>query len=364
MRHTRRHHLVRPRDRARTRRFGAIGLVLLVSLAACGDDGGGSSGSEQGTTITLVTHDSFAVSDGTLAAFEKESGITVKVLPTGDAGEMISRAILTAGKPEGDVLYGVDNTFLQRALNAKLFNAYKPPALADVSDDLQLDSSHRVTPIDVGDVCLNYSKAAFTSAAPPASLDDLTKPAYKGAFVTENPETSSPGFAFLLATIAKYGDKGWEDYWQKLRANGVDVVNGWEQAYNEAFAGGKGQRSIVTSYASSPVAEVVYSEPKVSTPPTAVITDSCFRQVEFAGVLRGTSHEKAAQKLVDFMLSPTFQNDVPLNMFVYPASSKATLPDDFVKYSVKIDKPLTLDPKTIEKNRADWTKRWTEIVLR
>jgi thiamine transport system substrate-binding protein len=262
------------------------------------------------------------------------------------------------------VLFGVDNTFLQRALDAKVFTAYESPALADVPDALELDDGHRVTPIDVGDVCLNYSKAAFTgSPAAPATLDDLVKPAYKGMFVTENPESSSPGFAFLLATIAKYGEKGWEDYWKQLRANGVEIASGWEQAYNESFAGGKGKRSIVTSYASSPVAEVVYSDPKVSTPPTAVVRDSCFRQIEFAGVLRGTKHTAAARQLVDFLLSTTFQEDIPLNMFVYPANTKAKLPDEFVEHSVTIDAPLQLEPKLIEQKRNDWTKRWNEIVL-
>jgi thiamine transport system substrate-binding protein len=363
MRHTRRPRL----SRSRGLRAVAVSVVALLVLAACGDDGAAPSADDdsgRGSTITLVTHDSFAVSDGTFAAFQQQTGITVKVLQSGDAGEMVSRAVLTAGKPEGDVLYGVDNTFLQRALDAKLFTEYESPGLADVPDDLELDRSHRVTPIDVGDVCVNYAKAAFAAGPAPTSLDDLTKPAFKGKFVTENPETSSPGFAFLLATIAKYGDPGWEDYWRQLRANGVEVASGWEQAYNESFAGGKGERSIVTSYASSPVAEVVYSEPKVTTPPTAVLTDSCFRQVEFAGVLRGTQHTAAARKLVDFMLSPTFQEDIPLNMFVYPANASAKLPPEFAQNAVTVDQPLSLDPKTIEQKRSEWTKRWTEIVLR
>jgi thiamine transport system substrate-binding protein len=367
-------------------------LLLLITAAlvaaGCGDDDGGGGGDAaaetcapadvpaaidpaavadadtDGTTITLVTHESFAVSDGILEAFTDETGITVNVLTQGDAGSLVSQSVLTAGKPVADVMYGIDNTFLCRGLDGDVFVPYESPALADVPDELELDPNHLVTPVDVGDVCVNYGKDAFDGGAPPADLDALTRPEYADDFVTENPETSSPGFAFLLATIAKYGDDGWEDYWAELRDNGLMVTSGWTEAYSDAFAGGKGERPIVTSYASSPVVEVLYADPPVDEAPTGVVVDSCFRQIEFAGVLRGTEHPEAAAKLVDFLLSPTFQADIPLNMFVEPANSTVALPDVFVAHRTEIDAPLTLDPKEIEANRAEWTDRWTEIVLR
>jgi thiamine transport system substrate-binding protein len=360
--------------------------LLLLGASSCGDDGGsGGDAAERcappevpaaidagavaeadtdGTTLTLVTHDSFAVSDGILEGFTAETGITVNVLTQGDAGSLVSQSVLTAGKPVADVLYGIDNTFLCRGLDAGVFQPYESPGLADVPDELELDPNHLVTPIDVGDVCVNYGKDAFDGGAPPADLDDLTDPAHKDQFVTENPETSSPGFAFLLATIAKYGDRGWEDYWTKLRDNGVMVTSGWSEAYSEAFAGGVGERPIVTSYASSPVVEVLYADPPIDEAPTGVVVDSCFRQVEFAGVLRGTEHPEAAAKLVDFLLSPTFQADIPLNMFVEPANDTVPLPDLFEAHRTEVEAPLTLDPATIEENRAEWTDRWTQLVLR
>jgi len=318
-----------------------------------------------GTTITLVTHDSFAVSDGVFEAFQDQTGIKVEVLTTGDTGTLVSQAVLTAGDPVADVLFGIDNTFLCRGLAANVFVPYESPGLADVPDDLELDPNHLVTPIDVGDVCVNYAKSAYPDpSSAPADLDDLVDERFAGEFVTQNPETSSPGFAFLLATIAKYGEDGWEDYWQRLRENRVQVTSGWEEAYNEVFAGGAGDRSIVTSYASSPVVEVLYADPPVDTPPTGVVADACFRQIEFAGILRGTDHPEAAAKLIDFLLSPTFQEDIPLNMFVSPANEKAALPDVFVEHSTVIDEPLTLDPAAIEAGRERWTERWTELVLR
>jgi thiamine transport system substrate-binding protein len=288
----------------------------------------------------------------------------VKLLKSDDAGAMVSQAVITAGKPTADVMFGVDNTFLCKALEADVFVPYESPALANVPKDLQLDSHRRVTPIDVGDVCVNYWKESFAAGKAPASFDDLTKPAFKNQFVTENPDTSSPGFAFLLATIAKYGDKGWEDYWRKLRDNGIAVAPGWTEAYSEQFKSGGGDKAIVTSYASSPAAEVVFSEGKLSEPPSGVVTETCFRQIEFAGVLRGTQHPEAAAALVDFLLSDTVQSDIPLNMFVFPASKTASVPAEFSKHAMLVDKPLTIDPATIESNRLDWTERWAKVAPR
>jgi len=382
----------RPRPAGRSRRRVLLATVLAAGLAAaCGDSSSGSASTAstrasqcmappkqaevtaaavagadtKGTTLTLMVHDSWAVSDGVLEQFTARTGIGVEVVKSGDVGTMVSQAVLTAGNPVADVLYGIDNTFLCRGLAAGLFRPYRSSELGSIPADLQLDPNHRVTPIDVGDVCVNYHVPSFKGTGAPASLDDLINPAFKGAFVTENPDTSSPGLAFLLATISRYGVNGWEDYWRKLRANGVDVENGWEDAYAGKFVGGGGKgRTIVTSYATSPAAEVVYADPKIDKPSTAVLTDSCFRQVEFAGVLAGTRHAEAAAKLVDFLASTTFQDDVPLNMFVHPANRKATIPDVFTENVTPIARPLTMDPVVIEANRAAWTARWNEIVLR
>ncbi len=343
----------------------AIAIAALLLLGACGDDG---SSAEGAVTITLLTHDSFAVSEGLLDGFTEQTGITVKVLQAGDAGEMVNQAILTKDKPLGDVLYGVDNTFLTRAVGAGIFEPYTSPGLADVRPDLADQTANGdVTPIDVADVCLNYDKAYFGEheLPPPTSLEALTKPEYEDLLVVENPATSSPGLAFMLGTIAEFGEDGWLDYWKQLEANGVAVSSGWEDAYYTQFSGssGKGPKPIVVSYASSPPAEVVFAETPLTDAPTAVVSASCFRQIEFAGVLTGTKHADAAHQLIDFMLSTTFQEDMPLNMFVYPASTKATVPEEFVKYSVVPDHPLSLSPDEIAQNRDKWIDEWTSTVL-
>lgn len=359
---------------ARNRLLAAL-LAAGVLVAACGDDdtaaptsGGDEAPEQEDVSITLLTHDSFNISEDVLATFTAETGITVEVLPSGDAGAMVNQAILTKGDPQGDVLFGIDNTFLSRALDEDLFLAYESPALAAVDESVQLDDEHRVTPIDTGDVCLNYDKAALTDAEldPPASLDDLIDPAYAGTLVVENPATSSPGLAFLLATVAEYGEDGWQDWWRQLAGNDVEVAAGWEEAYYGSFsgaAGSDGERPVVVSYASSPPAEVIFAEEPLEDAPTGVVTESCYRQIEFAGILSGTEHEEAAQQLIDFMLSPTFQEDIPLNMFVYPVTD-VELPDEFVLYGAEPQAPYLVDAEVVAENRDDWIEEWTEIVLR
>jgi len=313
--------------------------------------------------ITVVTHDSFAVSEGIIESFEESTGITVNLLTGEDTGSMLSQVILTKDNPIADVVFGIDNTFLQRALDEDLFVPYRSPAVETVPAELQLDAQDRVTPIDYGDVCVNYWIDA-TDGAPPETLEDLADPRHAGSFVTQNPETSSPGLAFLLATVAAFGVDGWEDYWTGLRDGGVSVTAGWSEAYFGEFVAGGGDRALVTSYATSPVAEVLFADPPTDTPPTGVLTDGCFRQIEFAGILAGTGNLPGAQAFIDFMLSDTFQEDIPLNMFVFPASSSAQVPEVFATHAVAVPEPLSLDPALIAAERDNWTRRWVEIVLR
>jgi thiamine transport system substrate-binding protein len=347
------------------RRLFVLSLVVALAaaaLAACSSAGGSDK------TVTLVAHDSFAASKPVLRAFTKATGWKVRVLKNGDAGAALNQVILTKDAPLGDAFFGVDNTFLTRALGAKVFDVYRPKALTTVMPGLRLDPTGHATPVDYGDVCVNYDKKYYRarSVTPPTTLDDLTKPEYKDQLVVENPATSSTGLAFVAATVAKYGD-GWLDYWDELRANGVRVVDGWEQAYNGEFsgaAGSKGTRPIVASYASSPPAEVYFADPQPTTAPTASPPATCFRQVEFVGVLHGAAHPAAARKLVDFMLTRTFQADVPLQMFVYPAVTGTPLPAVFTKFSTVPTDPLTLTPAQIGRDRKTWIEQWTAHVLR
>lgn len=337
-----------------------------LSLAACGSGVPEQSGS---VTLRLMTHDSFDISQDVIDAFQNETGVTVQVFKAGDGGELLNKAILSKDAPLADVLYGVDNTFLTRALDNDIYVPYESPELANIPAELRMDSGDRALPVDYGDVCLNYDVTWFAEKgiAPPDSLDDLTSPDYAGLTVVQNAATSTPGLAFLLTTIQDYGVDGYLDYWQRLVDNNVLVVDGWQQAYYEHFtAASEGDRPIVVSYASSPAAEVYFAESPPAQAPTAAVRapGTCFRQVEFVGILKGTPHESEARKLVDFMLAKRFQEDIPLHMFVYPANTTAELPPVFVEHGAVAELPVSIDPADIAANREAWINAWTEVVLR
>ncbi len=321
-------------------------------------------------TLTVMTHDSFDVSQDMVTQFERENNVKLVFLKGGDTGSALNRAILTKNNPEADVFYGVDNTFLSRALEEDIFKPYNSALLAGIPAEFKLDDQNRALPVDYGDVCINYDKAFFEehNLALPQSLEDLTKPEYKGLLVVENPAISSPGLAFLLATVAEYGSEGYLDYWQKLQNNGLVVVNDWSTAYYTNFSGssGDGAQPMVVSYASSPAVEVVYATSPVTNAPTASLVGDgmCFRQIEFVGILKATKNEVLAQKFVDFMLGKDFQEDMPLKMFVYPVNPAAKLPEVFVQYNQVSETPSTLEPQLIAENRDAWIQAWTDAVLR
>jgi thiamine transport system substrate-binding protein len=322
-------------------------------------------------TLTVMTHDSFAASEEVLKSFEQANNVKLNILKSGDAGSALNKAILAKGNPLADVFYGVDNTFLSRALEAGIFEPYAVTGSAPAAE-FQLDKANppSVTAVDYGDVCINYDKAYFKAKnlTAPQTLEDLIKPEYKGLLVIENPATSSPGLAFMLATVAHFGADKFLDYWKQLKANDVKVVDGWETAYNTDFSGsaGKGARPLVVSYASSPPAEVIFAQtPPAEAPTASVVGDgACFRQIEFAGVLKGARNPELARKFVDFLLSVPFQEDMPLQMFVFPVVAQAKLPDAFTQWAQIPKAPATLPPEDIAKNRDAWIQQWTESVMR
>jgi thiamine transport system substrate-binding protein len=319
-------------------------------------------------SLTVMTHDSFAVSEAVVASFEAQTGVKVQFIKAGDTGTALNKAILAKGNPLADVFYGVDNTFLSRAIQEAIFEPYASPLLQDIPAEFQLDPQNRLLPVDYGDVCLNYDQAYFKDKGlqTPHNLDDLTDPAYKSMLVVQNPALSSPGLAFLLASIGVYGEQGYLAFWEKLVANDLKVVNDWETAYYTEFSVHGGERPIVVSYSSSPPAEVIFAETPISEPPTGVVTEdrSCFRQIEFVGILAGAKNRPLAEKWIDFMLSTTFQQDMPLQMFVFPVNPKAQLPAEFQKFVVIPAATALVEPQMIDQNREKWIQAWTESVLR
>lgn len=336
-------------------------IMLALFLTGCSKAGPAQ--------LNVMTHDSFAVSESVIKAFENENNVKVNFILSGDAGSALNQAILTRSAPLADIFYGIDNTFLSRGLNAGIFEPYQSPMLAAIPDEFQLDRTHQVVPVDFGDVCINYDKAYFTrnQLSIPQKLDDLLQPQYRGLLVVQNPAVSSPGLSFLLATIANYGDPGYLDFWRQLRANNVAVVNDWETAYYTNFSGssGQGPQPMVVSYNTSPAAEVIFATTKLDESPTASLVGEgmCFRQIEFAGILKGTKNLPLARKFIDFLLSDLFQEDISLKMFMFPVNPKIALPAEFVKYAQLPQKPSSVAPDSIATNLDTWIAQWRKIVL-
>ena len=359
----------------------SIFLVLLLSLlmAGCrtvgapavGDAATTGQAGEEAATLVVATHDSFAVSEEVVTEFEQANNAKLQFLTLGDAGAALNKVILSKDAPLADVFFGVDNTFLSRALKADIFEPYAASSVDSVAPELRLAANHELTPIDYGFVNLNADAAWFAAKglALPTSLEDLTKPEYKGLLVTPNPATSSPGLAFLLATIGHFGEDGFVEFWKGLRANDVLVTDGWNEAYFDHFtvgSAGKGDRPLVVSYSSSPPADVIYATDG-RTEPASVNLDlpgGAFRQVEFAGVLRGAKQPELAKRFIDYMLSTRFQEDIPLQMFVYPVNPHAKLPEVFTKFAAPPAEPVSVDPAAIDANRERWIQAWTDAVLR
>ncbi len=351
--------------------------LALALVAACAVPGASqtpvptdTSGSAP-ATLTIATHDSFAVSEAVVQEFEQAHGVRVQFLALGDAGAALNKVILSKDAPLADLFFGVDNTFLSRALDADIFIPYASPALADIPDALKLDPENRLLPVDYGFVTLNADAGWYEERGVflPDTLADLADISYVDQLVVMNPATSSPGLAFLLATIAHYGDGAWQEFWANLRENGVRVADGWTEAYYEHFtvgSGGTGDRPLVVSYSTSPPADVLFATDGRTEPASVNLNleGGVFQQIEFVGILRGTQNEPLAQAWIDFMLSETFQNDIPLQMFVYPANQNATLPGLFTQFAAPPENALTVDAVEVEANRERWLNEWTEIMLR
>jgi len=355
-----------------SRKILVFTLFVSLLLTACTTTASLTKVPGELTTLTVMTHDSFSVSQEVLSAFETSNNIKVNFVKGGDTGATLNRLILESlsdSTPGADVFFGLDNTFLSRALEQDLLEPYNAPQLAKIPAEFKLDPENRALPVDYGDVCINYDKAWFkqNDLPIPTSLADLTDPQYANLLVVENPATSSPGLAFMLATIAEFGEDGWLEWWQAMKTNGVQITSDWETAYYTYFSGssGRGAQPMVVSYASSPAAEFIYAETELSESPTASLTGAgmCWRQIEFAGILKGTKNRAAAEKFIDFLLSQPFQEDVPMQMFVFPVLPEAVIPEAFQKTVESPEQPAGLPPELIASKRDAWINAWTNLML-
>ena len=353
--------------RTTTRRAQALGLAAtagLLTLSGCALSNPSADDEESSKEVVVATHDSWNMSEKVMRQFTEETGYTVKVQPSGDAGALTNKLVLTKDAPIADVVYGIDNTFASRAVDERVLADFTPGTNpGEAFEPQDSTAAGQLTPVDYSDVCVNVDDTWFAKndVPPPTSLDDLTDDRYRGLFVTPAPSTSSPGLAFLLATVAEYGEDGWADYWQRLVDNDTKVTAGWSDAYQVDFTqgGGSGDRPIVLSYASSPPFTIAKDTGK---PTTSALLDTCFRQVEYAGVLEGADNADGAEAFVDFMGSRAFQEALPDNMYVFPVDPDAELPDVWARYAAPAEDPATVPEEDIAAHRADWLRTWADVT--
>ena len=346
------------------RSTGVLVAALALTVSSCsligdGDDEGGSSSGED--TVVLVTHDSFSLPKKLVAKFEQESGYQLEIQQVGDGGTLTNELVLTEDSPLGDVAFGVDNTFASRALEEGVFAPYDFGAPAGVDDHaLPGDDEHALTAVDTANVCVNVDNAWFAAEgiAPPEDLDDLTDPAYRDLFVTPAATTSTVGMSFLLTTIAAYGD-GWPDYWADLLANGAALTKGWEDAYYVDYTFSGGERPIVLSYDSSPAFTVDGGDSS-----TSALLDTCFEQVEYAGLIEGADNPEGGEELIEFLVGPEVQAALPESMYVFPVADGVELPAEWARFAEQPTDPYAVDPAEVAANREVWLREWSDVTSR
>jgi thiamine transport system substrate-binding protein len=316
------------------KKFAPLALTAALILVGCAP-------ANQEEVVTLVAHDSFAISDESIAAFKDKSGYKLEILRAGDTGSVTNRLVLTKDSPIGDVVFGIDNTFR---------------GVADENGLIE-GSLQEVT---YSDVCFNYDRLWFEAndLTPPSSWRDLVLPQYEGLTVVSNPLTSSPGLAFLASTVAAFGEDGFETFWQELKDNQVKVSAGWEEAYFTEFSGssGEGEYPIVLSYSSSPAAEIRDDGESQ----TVALLEECFRQVEYVGVLAGAKNPAGARVLFEFLLSESFQSTMPGLMYVYPVNPAASVPAEWAEFGPAAKSTIGQD-LDVAANRDSWQDKWSAI---
>lgn len=338
---------------------GALALASAATLAACGQDTKADA-----KKVTLVTHSSFQVSDSLKKEFEKTSGFKLEIVDGGDGGELVNKLILSKDAPQGDVCFGVDNTYASRLLSQGVIDKDRTvDTIPESAEKYLVDNNRALVPIDMGDVAINIDKTYFTShnLAEPKTFEDLAKPEYAKLLVAINPTTSTPGLAWMLATVGHFGADKFSDYWKALVKGGAKIASGWTEAYNTDFSAGEGKGAypIVVSYASSPSYTV--SKDGTSTT-TAALLDTAFRQVEYAGVLKGAANPAGGQAFINWMLSKAVQADIPKKMYMYPVDSSVQLPEALAKFGPLAEKPVEVAPNKITAEREQWLKLWASAV--
>jgi thiamine transport system substrate-binding protein len=314
---------------------------------------------EEEAELVIYAYDSFVAEWGpaprVIPKFEDKHGVKVKVVSVGDAGQVLNRAILEKDNPQADIVLGIDNNMLSRALEEEVLQPYRSPNLDAVPAQLIFDSTHSVTPFDYGYFAFVYDSGALKD--PPKSLEELTAPRFRKRVIVEDPRTSSPGLGFLLWTIAVYGED-YLEYWKRLEPNLLTITDGWDTAYGMFTSG---EAPMVLSYTTSPAYHVEYEQ--TDRYQALLFEEGNYLQIEGMGIVKGAPHPALARKFIDFILTGDFQEEIPLTNWMYPVDPDVATPDSF-RFAPKPQRALQLPAAEIRENRDRWINAWVKQVSR
>ncbi|MEJ5228594.1 MAG: thiamine ABC transporter substrate-binding protein [Pseudothermotoga sp.] len=306
--------------------------------------------------LVVYTYSSFAsgIAQKVIPIFEKQYNVKVKLLSFGDAGNVLARMILEKDQPKADVVVGLDQPLLRKAISEELLMQFVPESISKVKDRSLLDPQGYGTPYDFGAIALVYNTEKITN--PPKSFRDLLDKRFARKLVVQDPRTSSTGLSFLLWTIAVFGEDGFLDYWKSLRTSILTITPGWDEAFSMLETG---EADIMVSYATD--GAYSYHEYGSLKYLPVVMEEGAFVQIEYAAIVKGTKNVEMAKKFLEFLLSESFQSEVPLNQWMYPVI-EIELPEAY-RYASKIEKVLPFDYDLFDRNGKKWLEEWAKVMI-
>ncbi|MBI4043074.1 MAG: thiamine ABC transporter substrate-binding protein [Deltaproteobacteria bacterium] len=323
-------------------------FALILSLVSC-TRGKKSEVPE----LVIYTYSSFTSEWGlqpkVIPPFEKECHCKVRVVGTEDTGAMLNRLLLEGEKTKADVVIGIDNSLAHKALDGNLLLAYQPAGLSNVPEELLFDKSFRLIPFDYSYYAIIYDSEKLPN--PPRSLRELANPLYRRKIILEDPRTSTPGLGFLLWSVGVFGEK-YLEFWHSLKPNILTISPGWDMAYG-MFT--KGEAPMVLSYITSPAYHRIHE--KSERYKAALFSEGHYLQIEGAGIVASTDQLELARKFIDYLLSVSFQQYVPLHNYMFPVNRKTPLPEAFTKLPMP-KKTILLPPEQVRQSLDRWFQEW------
>lgn len=364
-------------------------LLLLLPLSGCitsdilvvDEDGNCQTLPTQDDdgTLKILTYDIAAFSDDMLTNFTEQTGFAVELVYTDDAGGILEIMLQTQGSPQVDLAVGLDNTYLQTALDFCLLTVNNVDTSNVDPNVMALYDGPKAVPFDQGHVCLNYDESVVDgeNLTEPQTLWNLTESQWTDKTVFPSPLTSSPGRAFMVATI-DYFENDLDpnttafDWWKAMADNGATFTSGWTEAYEIHYSGGYGawvdghlgDAAMTVSYCHSPGVEAYYGGNWTSST-SLVLPRATFHQVEYGGLVNGGGNQEAANAFLTFLLSEDINRNMPENNLMQSVLNNATWPEE-EGYRYHTDLPTlnaNITTERIGQEMDDWLMAWTNATV-